>query len=259
MIPISGLKQRDITGRHNFGWNYAPVDVHTTWWRLTHWGRVTHICVGKLTIIGSDNGLSPERRQAIIWTNAGILLIGPLGTNFSDILIEIQTFSLKKTRLKMSSAKCCSFRLGLNVLSRSGCLLVFFHLMMMWTLPQIVKIQNGTECKAIRKSPSGSIVISSSWGRQRRKTNAHSAHYYDEIIKWKHFPRYWPFVQEIDRSPVNSPYKGQRRGALMFSLICTWTNGVNNGEAGDLRRHRAHYEVRVMFSHIKTIPFDTRL
>ena len=83
---------------------------------LTHWGRVTHICVGKLTIIGSDNGLSSERRQAIIWTNAGILLIGPLGTNFSEILIEIQTFSLKKMRLKMSSAKCCSFRLGLNVL-----------------------------------------------------------------------------------------------------------------------------------------------
>ena len=76
---------------------------------------MTHICVGKLTIIGSDNGLSPERRQAIIWTNAGILLIGPLGTNFSEILIEIQTFSLKKIRLKMSSAKCCSFRLGLNV------------------------------------------------------------------------------------------------------------------------------------------------
>ena len=83
---------------------------------LTHWGRVTHICVGKLTIIGSDNDLSPERRQAIIWTNAGILLFGPLGTNFSEILIEIQTFSLKKIRLKMSSAKCCSFRLGLNVL-----------------------------------------------------------------------------------------------------------------------------------------------
>ena len=50
---------------------------------LTHWGRVTHICVGNLTIIGPDNGLSPGRRQAIIWTNAGILLIGPWGTNFS--------------------------------------------------------------------------------------------------------------------------------------------------------------------------------
>ena len=56
---------------------------------LTHWGRVTYICVGNLTIIGSENGLSPARRQAIIWTNAGILLIGPLGTNFNEIIIEI--------------------------------------------------------------------------------------------------------------------------------------------------------------------------
>ena len=63
------------------------------------------ICVGKLTIIGSDNGLSPGRRQAIIWTIAGILLIGPSGTNFSEILIGIQTFSFKKMHLKMSSAK----------------------------------------------------------------------------------------------------------------------------------------------------------
>ena len=59
---------------------------------LTHWGRGAHICVGKLTIIGSDNDLSPERRQAIIWTNAEILFIGPLGTNFSEILIEIEAF-----------------------------------------------------------------------------------------------------------------------------------------------------------------------
>ena len=83
---------------------------------LTHWGRVTHICVSKITIIGSDNGLSPSQRQAIIRTNAGILLIGPSGTNFSEILIEIITFSFKKMRLKVSSVKwrpCC---LGLNVL-----------------------------------------------------------------------------------------------------------------------------------------------
>ena len=55
-----------------------------------------HICVSKLTIIGSDNGLSPDRRQAIIWTNAGLLLIGPLGTNFSEILIEILAFLFKQ-------------------------------------------------------------------------------------------------------------------------------------------------------------------
>ena len=60
---------------------------------LTHWGRETHICVGKLTFIASDNGLAPGRRQAIIWTTAGILLIGPLETNFNEILIKIQTFN----------------------------------------------------------------------------------------------------------------------------------------------------------------------
>ena len=84
--------------------------------KLTHWGRVTHICVSRLTIIGSDNGLSPDRRQAIIWTNAGILLIGPLETNFREILIAIEAFSFKKVHLKISSAKWRPFCLGLNVL-----------------------------------------------------------------------------------------------------------------------------------------------
>ena len=84
---------------------------------LTHWGRVTHICISDLTIIGSDNGLSPGRRQAIIRTNAGVLWIRPLGTNFSESLIEILLFSFKKMRLKVSSAKRRPFCLGLNVLS----------------------------------------------------------------------------------------------------------------------------------------------
>ena len=82
---------------------------------LTHRGQVTHICVSRLTITGLDNGLSPGRRQAIIWTNAGILLIGPLGTNFSENLIEILTFSFTKMRLKVS-AKWRPFCLCLNVL-----------------------------------------------------------------------------------------------------------------------------------------------
>ena len=75
---------------------------------LSHWGWVTHICVGNLTIIGSDNGLSSCRRQAIIWTNAEILLIGTLGTNFSEILIEIHTSSLKKRCIW----KCCLWNVG---------------------------------------------------------------------------------------------------------------------------------------------------
>ena len=71
--------------------------------------------------------------------------------------------------------------------------------------------------------------------------------YHDDVIKWKHFPRYWPFVRGIHRSPVNPPHKGQWRGALMFSLICTWMNGwVHNREAGDLRCHRTHCDVTVM-------------
>ena len=84
---------------------------------LTHWGRVTHKCVSEQTIIGSDNGLSPGRRQDIIWNNDGILSIGFLGTNFSEILIEILTFSFKKMRLKVSSAKRRPFWLGLNELN----------------------------------------------------------------------------------------------------------------------------------------------
>ena len=80
------------------------------------WGWVKHICINKLIIIGSDNGLSPGRRQAIIWTNAGILLIGTLGTNFSEILSEIHIFSFMKMHFKVLSAKWLAFCLGLNVL-----------------------------------------------------------------------------------------------------------------------------------------------
>ena len=70
---------------------------------------------------------------------------------------------------------------------------------------------------------------------------------HDDVIKWKHFPRSWPFVWGIHRSPVNSPHKGQWRVALVFSLICAWIKAwVNNCEVGDLRRHRTHYDVIVM-------------
>ena len=85
---------------------------------LTHWGKVTHICVGKPTIIGSDNGLSPGRHQAIICTNAVIFL----RTNIIEILIEIQTFSLKKIRLKMSSAEWWPFCPGLKMLMNNNIL-----------------------------------------------------------------------------------------------------------------------------------------
>ena len=94
---------------------------------------MTHICVGKLSIIGSDNGLSPGQRQAIIWTNAGILLIGPLEINFSENSIEILTFSFMKMRLKVASAKWRPFCLGLNVL-------------MMWQLWECHLLPNSVPC-----------------------------------------------------------------------------------------------------------------
>ena len=97
-------------------WNVTENIESSVFMVLTHWGRVTHICVGELTIIGSDNGLSPSRRQAIIWTNAVIVLIRPRGTNFSEILIETDVFSFKKMHLKISYAKWRPSCLGLNVL-----------------------------------------------------------------------------------------------------------------------------------------------
>ena len=86
-------------------------------YHLTHWGLVTHICVSKLSIIGSDNSLSPGRRQAIIWTNDGILLFRTFRTHFSEIVSKMHPFSFKKMHFKMSSGKwrpCC---LGLNELN----------------------------------------------------------------------------------------------------------------------------------------------
>ena len=119
---------------------------------LIHWGRVSDICIGKLTIIGSDNGLSPELRQVIIWTNAGILLIAPLGTNFSEILIKIQTFSLKKIRLKMSSVKWCLFGLGLNELTHCRLVMLYNiihlckHCLRQWVLTCLNAFKN-VACK----------------------------------------------------------------------------------------------------------------
>ena len=146
--------------KRNFVLGVSVLNSQAVGKSLTHWGRVTHTSASKLTIIGSDNGLSPDRRQAIIWTNAGLLLIGPLGTNFSEILIEILTFSFKKMRLKVSSAKRWPFCLGLNVLNES--------------------------------------VYRSSWCCWDFDLHEECPfHNHDDVIKWKHFPRCWPLVRWI--------------------------------------------------------------
>ena len=112
----------------------CPFELWSSWFTfvpqseaLTHWGRVTHICVSELTIIGSDNGLSPGRRQATIWTNAGILLIRYLGTNFSETIIKIYIFLFKKMHLKLLSEIWRPFCLGLNVLTHWGLVRLLRH------------------------------------------------------------------------------------------------------------------------------------
>ena len=185
-----------------------------------------HICVGNLTIIGSDNGLSPGRRQAIIWTNAGILSIGNLGTDFSEILIEIITFSFKKMHLKVSSAKgrsCC--------MSRPQCVSEWKPWTHIKAPPPPPPPGPPYPCPYSHRWAMGCLLWKLSWW----------------LHQMEHFPRNWPFVRGIHRSQVNSPHKGQWRGALMFSLICVWIlDWVNNREAGDLRRYHAHFDVIVM-------------
>ena len=110
-----GVRQGPVISRHDIDLLHMEYPTASTG-GLTHWGRVTHICVGDLTIIGSDNGLSPGRHQAIIWTSAELLLNGTLGTNLTEILIKIITFSFKKMHLKVSSAKWRPFCLCPDVL-----------------------------------------------------------------------------------------------------------------------------------------------
>ena len=140
---------------------HSPLDIE----HLTHWGRVTHICVSKLTINGSDNGLSPSRRQAIIWTNDGILLIGPLGTNFSEILSIIRVFSFKKMYLKVSSAKWRLFCFGLNELSQHD------------RTPLVSRAQ------LICMSPGLSRHV-------RKLPGRYNNHWF--VLKWTSYERKWP-------------------------------------------------------------------
>ena len=119
------------------------------------------------------------------------------------------------------------------------------------TLPSITTISLKITFPKFHAHLSGANELKNHPNGRRYCTNLYfvTRFIHDDVIKWKHFPRYWPFVRRIHRSPVNSPQKGQWRGVLMFSLICAWINGwASNREAGDLRRLRAHYDANVMWS-----------
>ena len=113
-----------------------PLEDEFAWLQhrdmITHWGRVMQICISKLTIIGLDNGLSPGRRQAIIWINEDLLPIGTLGTNFNEIVIEIQIFLLKKMH------KCIFFNKNIWI-SKFGN--VIWRMLAILSWPQCAKHQ----------------------------------------------------------------------------------------------------------------------
>ena len=175
---------------------------------------MTHICISNLTIIGSDNGLSPGRRQAIIWANVGIMLIGPLGTNCSEILFGIQTFPFKKMHLKMSFAKWRSYCFGLNVLipDPDG------------EVEHIHNLMNSTLIDPKISSKSTDTFSNNVADRQ-----------HNDVTIWKHFPRYCPFVRGIHRSPVDTPHKGTVARTFDVSLLSVWTNCWTNTRLSVIR------------------------
>ena len=191
---------------------------------------MTHICVSKLTIICSDNGLSPGRRQAIIWTNAGILLIGTLRTNFNESLIEYHSFSFKKMHMKNAVWKMAA------ILPRPQCVKAewndyFSREVVAMTIEAIPVLAVVVIFD--------SLCVSSPW--------------------WRHQMEIFSASWTGHLCGENSPHKGQWRGALMSSLICDWMNDwVNNREAGDLRRHRGHDNVIMhqlaLSTHLPLVP-----
>ena len=166
-----------------------------------------HICVSKLTIIGSDNGSSPGRRQAIIWTNAGILLIQTLGTNFSEIWSAIHTFSFKKMLLKMASAKWRLFRLGLNELNS-------WQILESYMVP--LHSSNVTWMSWHLKSLATQLFVQQLF-QLNNKGNLKALHY-------------WPFEWWIHQWLVDSPHKGPvMQKALPYQhaiILLLWINLV---------------------------------
>ena len=172
---------------------------------LTHWGRVTHLCVSKLTTIGSDNGLSPGRRQAIIWTNVESLLIEPLWTNFSDILVETHTFSFKKMRLKISSGKRRPFCLGLNVLmSIKYETSPYCHCLN--DIPQFDRARN-FGFQTILMHHYYDVIMGAIASQITSLAVVYSTVYSAQIKENIKAPRHWPLCGEFYRRPVNSPHK----------------------------------------------------
>ena len=155
---------------------------------LTHWGWVTHICVSDPTSIGSDNGLSPGRHQAIIWANAGIFLIGPLGRNFSEILIEIQTLSLKKISLTRPALERRKTLGHLRSINRN----MIIHFANQSQTCQLFKIKKKKIFKLCMKRNCEKWCSNQSKVENSYRLSRASYKYTVEPL-YKGHPRWWPF------------------------------------------------------------------
>ena len=174
----------------------------------------------------ATDGLYAVRHQAITWISSES---GPSGNKFSEILIKKQNNYFNKMRTNVSSAKCRPFCWCSGVLEVRS------------KYKRIPSLRS--HCTNQDDNPCLYNIMIMITANQFDLTYA--------MMTSQHFPPYWPFVRGNHRSPVNSPNKGQWGGALMFSLICAWINAwVNNREAGDLRRHRGHFDLNVMAHNI---------
>ena len=160
----------------------------------------------------------------------------PISSKIIKMMELLHNKSFSSFPLNNPSLTCRRGRLsGLIAL---GILKIWFPKCHPWSLISLC-IKKENKCNPVLYWLWSSIVGFAAYTQGRRLHN--------DVIKRKHFPRYWPFVRGIHRSPVNSSHKGQWRGALMYSLVCVWINGwVNNREDGDLRPYSVHHDVTVM-------------
>ena len=205
---------------------------------FTNWDAI--IYPSTMKICHDFDGLVQEKRNSsAIAMELCLSCINPSIYNRNALLWIVTTLGFQVMSFNIS--ECPTFWLFEWYDRNHICYLQWNRKESLWLHIVIPRFHNGTKIK---------ISTTLCWlGMILTFRISHAINFiiHDDVIKWNPFPRHWPFVRGIHRSPVNSPHKGQWRGALVFSLICARINSwVNNREAGDFRRHRSHYDVSVI-------------